>query len=177
MLFLELVLHILFSVTIVNPNKKIRKIKSGFREFIMDLEKIFEEMGNMKGSENLTLPPNSFTAMDGKIIEYIEGESIRVSFPVYEKYNNPAGIMLGGFLPVFFDLAFGPLSYLVARKPTSSLDLNTTFIRPVTPADKEIVVTASVVNKSSSYLILEAEAFNNKNKLVGRSTSRMLIFR
>jgi uncharacterized protein (TIGR00369 family) len=166
----------MFQLLLYFQTKKIGKIKSGFQEFNMDLEKIFKEMEKMKGSEKLTLPPNSFATMDGKIIEYIDGQSIKVSFPVYEKYNNPAGILLGGFLPVFFDLAFGPLSYLVAKKPTSSLDLNTTFIRPVTANDKEIVVSASVVNKSSSYLILEADAFNNRNKLVSRATSRMLIF-
>ncbi|MCP3924403.1 MAG: PaaI family thioesterase [Desulfobacterales bacterium] len=142
----------------------------------MNLDTIFKNMENMAGGAKLTLPPNSFIEMDGKVIDYIDGKSIKVSFPVYEKYNNPAGIMLGGFLPVFFDLSFGPLSYLVAKKPTSSLDLNTTFIKPVTAKDKEIIIDAKVVNHSKSYLILEAEAFNNKDVLVGKSTSRMLIF-
>lgn len=142
----------------------------------MDLKKIFSDMMSMEGAEHLTLPPESFATMDGEVIEYVENESIKVSFPVYSKYNNPAGITLGGFLPVFFDLAFGPLSYLVAKKPTSSLDLNTTFIRMVTPNDKEIVVDAKVVSKSRSYLILEADAFNKEGKLVARATSRMLIF-
>lgn len=141
-----------------------------------DDARLFEIMKGMSGADFLTLPPNSFAEMDGEIVDYEMGESITCSFPVYEKYNNPAGIMLGGFLPVFFDLTFGPLSYLAAMQPTSSLDLNTTFIKPVTANDREIKVKATVVNKSRSYLILEAQAWNQKGELVGTATSRMKIF-
>lgn len=141
----------------------------------MDAE-IYKVMAQMEGGKMLTLPPESSKEMNAEIIEYVEEESIKVKFPLYEKYNNPAGLILGGFLPVFFDLSFGPLSYLVAKKPTTSLDLNTTFIRPITIKDEEIVIKSSVVNKSKSYLILEAQAFNSKNDLIATATSRMLIF-
>lgn len=143
----------------------------------MDLENLYELMKDMEGSSMLSLPPESAKEMESEIIEYIEEKSLKVRFPLYEKYNNPAGLILGGFLPVFFDLSFGPLSYLIAKKPTTSLDLNTSFIRPISAKDKEITVCASVVNKSKSYLILEAKAFNNKNELVATATSRMLIFK
>lgn len=144
---------------------------------MMDTENIYKDMAKMAGGKHLTLPPNSSREMNGKIIEYIAEESITVSFPLDEKYNNPAGTILGGFLPVFFDLSFGPLSYLVAKQPTSSLDLNTTFIRPITAQDKEIVVKAKVLNQSKSYLILEARAFNTENELIATATSRMLILK
>lgn len=132
-------------------------------------------MAEMEGGKMLTLPPESAKEMNAEIIEYVEEESIKVKFPLYEKYNNPVGLILGGFLPVFFDLSFGPLAYLVAKKPTTSLDLNTTFIRPITIKDKEIIIKSSVINKSKSYLILDAQAFNSKNDLVATATSRMLI--
>lgn len=132
-------------------------------------------MAEMEGGKMLTLPPESAKEMNAELIEYVEEESIKVKFPLYEKYNNPVGLILGGFLPVFFDLSFGPLSYLVAKKPATSLDLNTTFIRPITIKDKEIIIKASVINKSKSYLILDAQAFNSKNDLVATATSRMLI--
>lgn len=132
-------------------------------------------MAEMPGGNMLTLPPESSREMNAEIIEYVEEESIKVKFPLYEKYNNPAGIILGGFLPVFFDLSFGPLSYLAAKKPTVSLDLNTTFIRPVTIKDEEIIIKASVANKSKTFLILEAQAFNSRNSLVASATSRMMI--
>ncbi|MCB9482109.1 MAG: PaaI family thioesterase [Desulfobacteraceae bacterium] len=141
----------------------------------MELKNLYKVMAEMPGGNMLTLPPESSKEMNAEIMEYVEDESIKVKFPLYEKYNNPAGIILGGFLPVFFDLSFGPLSYLAAKKPTASLDLNTTFIRPITIKDKEIIVKASVVNRSKSFLILEAQAFNSKNDLVAAATSRMMI--
>lgn len=141
----------------------------------MDLKNLYKVMAEMPGGKMLTLPPESSREMNAEIIEYVEEESIKVKFPLYEKYNNPAGIILGGFLPVFFDLSFGPLSYLAAKKPTVSLDLNTTFIRPVTIKDEEIIIKASVANKSKTFLILEAQAFNSRNSLVASATSRMMI--
>ena len=85
------------------------------------------------------------------------------------------GQILGGYLPQFFDLTFGPLSYLVTQKPTTSLDINTAFVSPVTPKDEEVVLVASVVNQSRSYLLLEGRATVGEGRLVATATSRMRI--
>ena len=36
----------------------------------------------------------------------------------------------------------------MTQKPTTSLDINTAFVSPVTPNDQEVVLVASVVNQS-----------------------------
>ena len=136
---------------------------------------IFEMMAEMKGNSSLSLPPPSFEEADAEIIDYTEGESLSVRIPLYEKYNNPAGIILGGYLPVFFDLTFGPLAYLVAKAPATSLDINTTFIRPIRASDGAVIIKSSVVNKSSSYLLLDARALVAEDKLVATATSRLRI--
>ena len=76
---------------------------------------VFKVMKEGIGESNLTIPPESFKDMNGEFVSYKDGQSIEVKFPLYEKYNNPAGLILGGYLPTFFDLAFGPLSFLVAK--------------------------------------------------------------
>ena len=129
----------------------------------------------MDGGSALTLPPPSFEEANAEIIEYTEGESIVVKIPLYEKYNNPVGIILGGYLPMFFDLTFGPLAYLVTNKPATSLDINTTFIRPIKSSDGEVTIKSSVVNMSKSYLLLDAQAFVSENSLVATATSRLRI--
>ena len=129
----------------------------------------------MDGGSALTLPPPSFEEANAEIIEYTEGESIVVKIPLYEKYNNPVGIILGGYLPMFFDLTFGPLAYLVTNKPATSLDINTTFIRPIKSSDGEVTIKSSVVNISKSYLLLDAQAFVSENSLVATATSRLRI--
>ena len=136
---------------------------------------VFEVMARMDGGSALTLPPPSFEEANAEIIEYIEGESIVVKIPLYEKYNNPVGIILGGYLPMFFDLTFGPLAYLVTNKPATSLDINTTFIRPIKSSDGEVTIKSSVVNMSKSYLLLDAQAFVSENSLVATATSRLRI--
>lgn len=136
---------------------------------------VFEVMAKMEGGSALTLPPPSFQEANAQIIEYIEGRSIVVEIPLYEKYNNPVGIILGGYLPMFFDLTFGPLAYLVTKKPATSLDINTTFIRPVKASDGAVTIRSSVVNVTKSYLLLDAQAFVPENSLVATATSRLRI--
>ncbi|MDJ0750031.1 MAG: PaaI family thioesterase [Woeseiaceae bacterium] len=136
---------------------------------------IFELMAGMEGGSTLSLPPPSFEEAGAEIIEYHEGKSIVVRFPLYEKYNNPVGVILGGYLSVFFDLTFGPLAYLVTRKPSTSLDINTTFIRPMKPSDGAVTIKSTVVNMSNSYLLLDAHAYVADDKLIATATSRLRI--
>ena len=136
---------------------------------------VFEVMTKMEGGSTLSLPSPSFEEANAEIIEYTEDKSIVVRVPLYEKYNNPVGVILGGYLPMFFDLAFGPLAYLVAKKPTTSLDINTTFIHPIKSSDGAVTIKSYVVNLSRSYLLLDAHAFGSEDKLVATATSRLRI--
>ena len=141
----------------------------------MTQEEIFNLLIRPFGNAPVQIPPESFKDLDVEFINYTPEESIEIAAPLYPKYNNPAGTTLGGYLPVFFDLAFGPLSFLVAKKPTTTLELNTSYHRPISVKDGKIFVKASVVHKGRSYLFLEAQAFNPDRKLVATATSRLRI--
>ena len=138
---------------------------------------VFDAMAKIEGSDALLLPPPSYTDSQAEIVEYVEGQSIAVEIPLFDKHNNPMGIVLGGYVPMFFDLAFGPLSYLVTESPTASLDINTAFIRPLKVSDEKVRIEASVVNISRSYLLLDGQALVDDGKLVATATSRLRIFR
>jgi len=129
----------------------------------------------MQGGDKLNVPPNCFVEMKGRIIEYHEGSSIKIAFPVEERFTNPAGFLLGGMISAYFDNTFGPFSYLETKAPTTSLDLNVTFIRSISPEEKEIICEAEVVKKTKSFIIFEGKAYNPENKLIAISTSRMMI--
>ena len=141
----------------------------------MNQEQFFQLMNGPLADSSVQIPPESFEDMNIEVIEYEPEQSIKITAPLYSKYNNPAGTILGGYLPVFFDLAFGPLSFLVAKKPTTTLDLNTSYHRPITTDDEKVIVQAYVVNSSRSYLYMEAKAFNPAGKLVATSSSRLRI--
>ncbi len=136
---------------------------------------VFENMGSMMAGSGLTVPPKSFKEMEGKVIEYVEGKSLKISFPLYDKYHNPAEVVLGGFLPVFFDLTFGPLSYLAAKKPTASLDLNTTFLKPLSALDEEVIVEAEITSITRSYILFHGRAMKTDGEVVCTAASRMVI--
>lgn len=131
-----------------------------------------EDMGSPEG---LTLPPKCFIEMEGKFIDHKENDYLKMSFPVQEKYCNPAGNLLGGMVSAFFDNTFGPFSYMTAKKPTTSLDLNITFIKSISPKEKELIVEAKIIKITKKFIIFEGKAFNPSGDIIATGTSRMMI--
>ncbi len=123
-----------------------------------------------------TFPPNCFTAMQAKFADYESRRSLTVTFPVLEESLNPLRTMQGGFIVAAFDNVFGPLSYLAARVPCVTLNLNTQFIRPVESGDR-ITVRATVVSRNAQVLQMTAEALNSRNKLVATASATATIAR
>jgi uncharacterized protein (TIGR00369 family) len=117
-----------------------------------------------------TFPPNCFTAMQAKFVEYDSRRTLAVTFPVLEESLNPLRTMQGGFIVAAFDNVFGPLSYLAARYPCITLNLNTQFIRPIAPGD-QLTVRATVVSRNAQVLQMSSEAFNSRNRLVATASA------
>lgn len=123
-----------------------------------------------------TFPPNCFLAMKGEFVQYESRESLTASFPVLEENLNPLRTMQGGFLAAAFDNVFGPLSYVAARNPCVTINLNTEFIRPVEVGDR-LTITAKVVSRGMQILYMTGEAVNSKNKLVAIGTATATVAR
>lgn len=137
-------------------------------------KKLFEQMRRNMG-ENAQIPPPAIVDLEGTLLALIPGKLTKWTFPIKESYNNPFGITFGGYYGMFFDAAMGPFSGLTAKAPTTSLDLNVTFLKPLSPADKTVTVDVEVVSMSKSYLILSGKAHSGRGVLVATCTSRMLI--
>ncbi len=135
----------------------------------------FEAMKQWNKDKNVQIPPPAVKGLDPTLLEHIPGKSIKWSFPVKDNYNNPFGITFGGYYGMFFDAAFGPFSGLTTQKPTTSLDMNISFLKPLSPADKTVTIDVEVVSQSKSYLMLSAKAYSGRGVLVATCTSRMLI--
>jgi len=119
----------------------------------MSLEKLFGDSASQAG---LKLPPPCFEEMQAELLEYVDGQSMTIKFPVQERYQNPLGFMQGGFLLAAVDNTIGPLSYLVAP-PSVTTTLNCTYLRPVPPNMSSFTVTGKVVilKVTSSSMVLE----------------------
>ncbi|SMC72657.1 uncharacterized domain 1-containing protein [Desulfocicer vacuolatum DSM 3385] len=124
---------------------------------------------------NFEIPPEIFKEMQGKKIEYCENKSMKISFPIMEKYNNPARKMFGGMIAAAFDNTFGTFSYEMLKKACTTLELNTSFIRPTDTNDKELIVEVFLISNTKTQLILEGKAHNPDGKLIAVCKTRMMI--
>lgn len=121
----------------------------------------------------LELPPKIFMDMDGQFIDFIEGKSLTARFPVKERYMNPFGFMQGGIIVAAIDNTISPLSYVLAP-PNVTKEINTIFKRPIKGSEPFIDVTASMLEKTATYIILQAEVRNESRKLVAKGTAKCI---
>ena len=122
----------------------------------------------MPPGSNIELPPKVFVDMEGEFLDYQEGQTLTVRFPVKARYQNPMGHMQGGMIVAAIDNTLGPLSFLVAL-PSVTTQLNTSYIRPVTAQDEQIIITGRVLERTRSQLFMMAEVTNAVGKLVAVS--------
>src|SRR5512140_1981701 len=110
-------------------------------------------------------------------LQSLSGEhALGITFPVLEESLNPLRTMQGGFIVAAFDNVFGPLSYLAARFPCVTLNLNTQFVRPIEFGD-HITVRATVVSRNAQVLQMSGESFSSRNKLIATASATATIAR
>ncbi|TGK17585.1 PaaI family thioesterase [Leptospira fluminis] len=129
-----------------------------------------------KFAPSFKLPPPAFVELSGEFISYRRKKELTCSFYIEPRFSNPMGVFQGGFLAAAFDNTFGPLCYLAAGKPTTTLELSVSYIRMI-KENQRIRVTARVVARGNQHIYLEAEAFDEEEKLVAKSTTQVLILK
>ncbi|TGK01090.1 PaaI family thioesterase [Leptospira semungkisensis] len=129
-----------------------------------------------KIAPNLIVPPPAFKELSGEFISYVRKKEMTCSFYVEPRFSNPMGVFQGGFLAAAFDNTFGPLCYLAAGKPTTTLELSVSYIRMI-KENQKITVNARVVARGNQHIYLEGEAFDEEGKLLAKSTTQVLILR
>jgi uncharacterized protein (TIGR00369 family) len=122
----------------------------------------------------LQLPPPSAKDMDMQFEEYVPAKSLTATVAAPPQYANAVGILQGGFLSAMFDNLIGPLSYLTARGPTTTLELTTHFMRTAFPGQR-LRLTAVVRKAGRTAIYIAAEAHSEDNKLVATAMSTMQV--
>ncbi len=118
----------------------------------------------------MLLPPPCFTEMNGEYVSFTENRILVCRFPNDPRFQNPIGLMQGGFIVAAIDNTLGPLSYLVAP-PSVTTQLNTTYLRPVTMRDTYLDVHGEVLEQSKSYLHMRATVLNPSGKKIALAFS------
>ena len=166
------------NVTIGNINfKEVKKMNTQILNK-NEINKVIMEMNNsfQSGSFKITLPPPSFLDMNAEILEYVKNKSITVIFPVSNNQTNPMGFMQGGYIAAAFDNAFGPLSYFVAKKPVTTINMNIQYIRGVA-SNQNVIVTASIEARGHSTMHMTGEMKTEKGKLLATASTNLLILK
>ncbi len=140
------------------------------------LERFFRETTELgmalKGK--VSFPPPCFRDMNARFVRYESRVLLVVRVPVPERSLNPVGTMQGGYVTAAIDNTIGPLSYMAARRPCSTLDLHTQYIRAIPPHD-ELTITGRVISRGPATMLLGAEATNRKGRIVAIATANAAV--
>ena len=118
-------------------------------------EELFQRMNAHPQAEHFTFPPNVYYETGCLFLEHREKAFFKISVPLKPEYNNPGNTILGGYYGMFFDMAFGPFSFLILEKYATTLELNISFLKPLDAKDDYVIVEARPVNISKTFLMLE----------------------
>jgi uncharacterized protein (TIGR00369 family) len=112
--------------------------------------------------------------------EAVSFESGRAVFALdpHEMHYNPIGSVHGGVIATLLDSATGCAvqSVLPQGRGYTTIDLHTTFLRPLTVRSGRVTVEGTVVNLGSRTALAQALMTDGKGRLVAHATSTCLIF-
>ncbi len=125
---------------------------------------------------NFPVPaPRCASFIKGEFVDYKPGKSLTMAFPVLEEYLNPAQSMQGGIIAAAFDNVFGPFSVLEGKtSATTTIDINTTFYRPIMAGDVLTVIVNLIAN-GRTFIHMAGEARDSHHKLIATCNTKYMI--
>lgn len=126
---------------------------------------------------DIQLPPPSQIELGIEFLEVSPGKMIKGKIPFQKKFTNPIRTYQGGFLSAAMDDHFGPLSYITAGRPCTTLSLNVTFLKPFTEKMGFCVVHAEVLQKTKSFIFMRATVLSPDGEMIAHGESHVAILR
>lgn len=131
-------------------------------------------MEDMLKRWNLDKLPGCCTLIEPLRIASSTEYEFSVVYPVLEKYLNPLNSMQGGLITAAFDNTFGGLVVHALKKPAASININTTYHKPIY-ADDELLVKVEIKSAGSSIVYMTGEGRNRNGDLIASATSNLKI--
>lgn len=124
-----------------------------------------------------TLPPPPIAALFGFEIREVEEGRVVFSCRPDESVYNPIGVVHGGLVCTLADTvtACAVHSTLDAGTAYTSIDLNVSYLRPVTAQSGELVATGTVTRMGRRVGFARAEVVDAAGRLVATATSSCLV--
>lgn len=104
--------------------------------------------------------------------------TVNVEMKVEEFHYNPLGTVHGGVISTLLDTAAGCAvhSTLAEGEAYTSLDLNVSFLRPVTLESGLLRAVGRVISRGRRTALARAELVDERERLVAHATSTCMIF-
>ena len=121
-----------------------------------------------------TPPPPVCTALGIRMVSGIEGRA-EFHYDADGRHANPMGTLHGGIL---CDLADGAMGMAIAStleegESFTTLELKTNFLRPIWNAKLRAI--GRVVSRGKSVAMLECDVLDEKDRLVAKATSTVML--
>lgn len=143
-------------------------------QFLEDL-KPFQAQFLKATGKTLQLPPPSMLELKLEYLEVVPGISLKAKLPFQRRFTNPIGFYQGGFLAAAIDDMFGPLSYLTANRPTLTLSLNVTYLKPFSEELGHLILEAVVLQKTRNFIFMRTEVRSPAGDLMAHAESHVNI--
>jgi uncharacterized protein (TIGR00369 family) len=130
----------------------------------------------MPSDTGMDLPPRVFSDMEGEFIDLVEGISLTARFPNKDRYMNPMGFMQGGIITAAIDNTVSPLSFMLGS-PNVTQTISTTFKRPIKKTDRFVIVKASMIEKTETHIVMQAEVKSDTGKLMANGVAKCVFIK
>ena len=130
----------------------------------------------MPSDTGMDLPPRVFSDMEGEFIDLVEGISLTACFPNKDRYMNPMGFMQGGIITAAIDNTVSPLSFMLGS-PNVTQTISTTFKRPIKKTDRFVIVKASMIEKTETHIVMQAEVKSDSGKLMANGVAKCVFIK
>lgn len=119
-------------------------------------------------------PPNCDITLQIQPVSAVDGKALGI-WTIDDKFINGIGVAMGGYLSAAADtmMAYAIASVLESGQTFTTIDLHTTYHRPVLVGEAE--VQAQVVTKGKRMAYLSAEIYQNGKKCCSAVSSIMII--
>ena len=145
-------------------------------QWLENLKKYRTDILAQTGTD-LQLPPPSQTELQIEFLEIAPGKKMVARVPFQRRFSNPIYTYQGGMLTAAMDDVFGPLSYVTAERPCTTLSLNTTYLKAFTEKMGHIIITATVLSKTKSFIFMRADVHAPDGQMIAHAESHVAILR
>lgn len=132
-----------------------------------------KKLESFKGG--LQLPPPTLAELGLEYIEIIPGEKMTARVPFQKKFTNPVGLFQGGMLSACIDEVFGPLSYVTANGPCTTLSMNVTFLSGFKEEYGSCLIEAIVLKKTKNFIFMRADVKTLQGELLAHAETHVKV--